>query len=72
MLQNTELLPVISDAKVGFEELSKALGDWKAPSIWFDRAVKERTEWDAYVDKESGPTNQELAFLCSCSWSCLS
>ena len=52
--------PVISDAKVGFEELSKALGDWKAPSIWFDRAVKERTEWDAYVDKESGPTNQKL------------
>jgi 3D-(3,5/4)-trihydroxycyclohexane-1,2-dione acylhydrolase (decyclizing) len=52
--------PVISDAQVGFEELSKALGDWKAPSIWFDRAVKERTEWDAYVDKESGPTNQKL------------
>jgi len=52
--------PVISDAKVGFEELSKALGDWKAPSIWFDRAVKERTEWDAYVNKESGPTNQKL------------
>ena len=52
--------PVISDAKIGFEELSKSLGDWKAPSIWFDRAVKERTEWDAYVDKESGPTNQEL------------
>ena len=52
--------PVISDAKVGFDELSKALGGWKAPNIWFDRAVKERTEWDAYVDKESGPTNQEL------------
>jgi len=52
--------PVISDAKVGFEELSKALGDWKAPSNWFDRAVKKRTEWDTYVDKESGPTNQEL------------
>ena len=31
--------PVISDAKIGFEELSKALGDWKAPSIWFDRAM---------------------------------
>jgi len=52
--------PVISDAKIGFEELSKALGDWKAPSVWFDRAVKERTEWDAYVNKESGPTNQKL------------
>ena len=52
--------PVISDAKVGFKELSKALGDWRAPNIWFDRAVKERIEWDSYVDKESGPTNQEL------------
>lgn len=52
--------PVISDAKVGFEELSKALGDWKAPNKWFERAVKERTEWDSYVDKESGPTNQKL------------
>ena len=52
--------PVISDAKVGFQELSKALGDWKASSIWYDKAVKERTEWDAYVNKESGPTNIEL------------
>ena len=52
--------PVISDAKIGFEELSKALGGWKAPNIWYDRAIKERSEWDAYVDKESGPTNQKL------------
>jgi 3D-(3,5/4)-trihydroxycyclohexane-1,2-dione acylhydrolase (decyclizing) len=52
--------PVISDAKIGFEELSKALGDWRAPNIWFDRAVKERSDWDSYVSKESGPTNQEL------------
>ena len=52
--------PVISDAKIGFQELSKALGDWRAPNIWFDRAVKERTEWNSYVDRESGPTNHEL------------
>jgi len=52
-------LPVISDAKVGLQELSKALGDWKAPDIWYQRAKKERNEWDAYVEKESGPTNQE-------------
>ena len=52
--------PVVSDAKIGFKELSKALGDWKAPSIWFDKAVKQRVEWDAYVEKESGPTNQDL------------
>ena len=52
--------PVISDAKIGLQELSKALGDWKAPVAWYERAVKERTEWDAYVEKQSGPTNQEL------------
>jgi len=52
--------PVISDAKIGFQELSKALGDWRAPNAWYDRAIKERNEWDAYVEKESGPTNQEL------------
>ena len=52
--------PVVSDAKIGFQELSKALGDWKAPNIWFERAVKERAEWRDYVQKQSGPTNQEL------------
>ena len=25
--------PVVSDAKIGFQELSKALGDWKAPDM---------------------------------------
>ena len=53
-------IPVISDAKIGFQELSKALGDWKAPNAWFERAVIERTKWDAYVEKTSGPTNKEL------------
>ncbi|SVA49428.1 uncharacterized protein METZ01_LOCUS102282 [marine metagenome] len=52
--------PVISDAKIGLQELSKALGTWKAPAAWYERAVKKRTEWDAYVEKQSGPTNQEL------------
>ena len=52
--------PVISDAKIGLQELSRALGAWKAPDVWYERAVKERTEWDAYVEKQSGPTNQEL------------
>ena len=52
--------PVISDAKIGIIELSKALGDWKAPNLWFERASKERSEWDAYVDKQSGPTNRKL------------
>ncbi|MDC1296467.1 3D-(3,5/4)-trihydroxycyclohexane-1,2-dione acylhydrolase (decyclizing) [Alphaproteobacteria bacterium] len=53
-------IPVISDAKIGFKELSNALGDWRAPDVWNNRAIKKRIEWDAYVEKESGPTNQEI------------
>ena len=52
--------PIVSDAKIGLRELSKALGDWKAPDDWYKQAVKERKTWDEYVAKESGPTNQEL------------
>ena len=52
--------PVVSDAKIGLQELSKALGDWKAPDNWYQRSIEERNKWDEYVAKESGPTNQEL------------
>jgi len=52
--------PVISDAKIGLKQLSDALGDWKAPDNWYKRSIKEKNEWDAYVKKQSGPTNQEL------------
>ena len=51
--------PVISDAKVGLQKISEALGDWRAPDPWYQRAIKERDEWDTYVEKQSGPTNQE-------------
>ena len=52
--------PLVSDAKVGLMKLSEALGDWKAPAKWYERAIDERNKWDTYVQKESGPTNQEL------------
>ena len=52
--------PVVSDAKVGLNQLSAELGDWKAPNGWYQRAVKERANWDSYVQKQSGPTNQEI------------
>jgi 3D-(3,5/4)-trihydroxycyclohexane-1,2-dione acylhydrolase (decyclizing) len=53
-------IPVVSDAKVGLTQLSEELGDWKAPTKWYMRAVDERKKWDTYVKKESGPTNQEI------------
>ena len=51
---------VISDAKIGLKQLSNALDDWKAPDTWYQKSINERNEWNAYVEKKSGPTNQEL------------
>ncbi|MDC3000633.1 3D-(3,5/4)-trihydroxycyclohexane-1,2-dione acylhydrolase (decyclizing) [Candidatus Pelagibacter sp.] len=51
---------VIGDAKVSLQELSNALGDWKAPDEWHKKSRDELKNWNDYVDKESGPTNQEL------------
>ncbi len=52
--------PIVSDAKVGLQELSKTLGDWRAPDKWYERSIDEKNKWEEYVSKESGPTNQEL------------
>ncbi len=51
--------PIVSDAKIGLQQLSEALGDYKAPDDWYQKAIKERAEWEAHVKKQSGPTNQE-------------
>ncbi len=51
---------VIGDAKVSLNELSQALGDWKAPDEWHKKSRDELKSWNEYVDKESGPTNQKL------------
>ena len=51
--------PIVSDAKIGLQQLSEALGDWRAPDNWHQKAIKERAEWEAHVQKQSGPTNQE-------------
>ena len=51
---------VIGDAKVTLQDLSNALGEWKAPDEWHKKSRDELKNWNDYVDKESGPTNQEL------------
>ncbi len=51
---------VIGDAKVSLNELSAALGDWKAPDNWYQKSRSELKSWNEYVDKESGPTNQKI------------
>ena len=51
---------VIGDAKVSLTELSNAIGDWKSSDSWYKKSQDELKSWNEYVDKESGPTNQEL------------
>ncbi len=51
---------IIGDAKVSLIDLSQALGNWKAPDDWYKKSRDELKSWNEYVDKESGPTNQEV------------
>ena len=51
---------IIGDAKVSLNELSQALGNWKASENWYKKSRVELKSWNEYVDKESGPTNQKL------------
>jgi len=52
--------PIISDAKLGLNELSKSLNGWRAPDSWYQRGINETKKWDQYVESQSSPTNQEL------------
>ena len=51
---------IVGDAKISLNELSLALGNWKASDDWYQKSRKELKSWNEYVDKESGPTNQKL------------
>ncbi|MBS1180161.1 MAG: hypothetical protein H6Q99_41 [Proteobacteria bacterium] len=50
--------PLVADAKVGLELLSRGLGDWKAPRV-AERAAKEKTDWLEAAAKVLAPTNVE-------------
>ena len=49
---------VIGDAQAGLTDLDAALGEWRGPAAWRDKATEEVAEWNAYIDQVSGPTNQ--------------
>ena len=62
---------IIGDAKVSLNELSQALGDWKASEEWHKKSRDELKSWNEYVDKESGPTNQKLPSYAHAVGACL-
>jgi 3D-(3,5/4)-trihydroxycyclohexane-1,2-dione acylhydrolase (decyclizing) len=53
-------LPLVTDARVGLDELSRALGSWKAPEAWTGKAREEKTRWFERAARFTDPTNAEL------------
>jgi 3D-(3,5/4)-trihydroxycyclohexane-1,2-dione acylhydrolase (decyclizing) len=50
-------LPLISDARVGLEELSANLGNWKAPEAWTKKAKDGFKAWMKEADAWTASTN---------------
>lgn len=55
-------LPVVGDAKLGLEALTKALSTHRAPADWATRAQTERRTWDAYVAANVAPGNRPNSY----------
>ncbi|MCC2650179.1 MAG: 3D-(3,5/4)-trihydroxycyclohexane,2-dione acylhydrolase (decyclizing) [Microvirga sp.] len=53
-------MPLVSDARVGLEALSRALGNWKAPEALASKAREEKSRWFATAARFTDPTNAEL------------
>jgi 3D-(3,5/4)-trihydroxycyclohexane-1,2-dione acylhydrolase (decyclizing) len=53
-------VPLVADARVGLEELSQALGGWKAPEVWTTKARDEKARWFESAARYTDPTNAEL------------
>jgi 3D-(3,5/4)-trihydroxycyclohexane-1,2-dione acylhydrolase (decyclizing) len=52
--------PLLADARVGLEELDKALGAWIAPPAWTEKAKAGKAAWKATAAAYTAPTNAEL------------
>ncbi|MCY4037288.1 MAG: 3D-(3,5/4)-trihydroxycyclohexane-1,2-dione acylhydrolase (decyclizing) [bacterium] len=48
-------LPLVADAREGLAELGAALGGYRAPEEWSDRAASETSQYHAYIDKIAAP-----------------
>ena len=52
-------LPLVSDARVGLQALSQALGGWRADASVAERARAEKTKWLDAADAVLAATNAE-------------
>jgi 3D-(3,5/4)-trihydroxycyclohexane-1,2-dione acylhydrolase (decyclizing) len=50
----------VADARAGLDELDAALGDWRAPGAWTQRAAEEKRRWSEVAARYTGATNAEL------------
>jgi len=52
-------MPLIADAREGLRQLSEALGPWRAPQAWTERAHAERSQWrtlaESFTAAGAGP-----------------
>jgi 3D-(3,5/4)-trihydroxycyclohexane-1,2-dione acylhydrolase (decyclizing) len=53
-------LPLVTDALVGLEELSRALGSWKTPENWVSKGRDEKVRWFDSSARFTDPTSAEL------------
>jgi len=55
-------LPVVGDAKLSLAALDDALGNYKAPVGWVEKAQRERKAWDAYVETNVSQGNRPNSY----------
>ena len=53
-------LPLVADAAIGLDALGAALGSYRAPHGWTDRAHRLTTEWNTVVARVTAPSNVAL------------
>jgi 3D-(3,5/4)-trihydroxycyclohexane-1,2-dione acylhydrolase (decyclizing) len=60
-------VPLIADAREGLRELSEALGHWRAPDAWTERAHAERSKWrtlaESFTSAGDGPLPSEAQVI---------
>jgi len=52
--------PVVGDVGAVLEQLSAALGDWRAPAAWSDKTAGDVATWNADADRAMEPSDLEL------------